>query len=119
MRQLPLWFLMLVLQGASPCWPYEGDGKSSNDTTWSQGLTLGVNGPIPFIVVDQFGYPTKAVKIAVIRDPRVGYDSAVHFTPSRNYAVVDRSNGNIIKQGTPTAWNGGAGRRFRRQGLVV
>src|SRR5208282_2531326 len=58
-----------------------GGDKSSVDTTWSQGLALGVNGPIPAIVVDQFGYPIKASKIAVIRDPKVGYDSATHFTP--------------------------------------
>jgi hypothetical protein len=32
-----------------------GDSKSSTDTTWSQDLTLDVNGPIPVIVVDQFG----------------------------------------------------------------
>src|SRR5215469_11164410 len=57
------------------------DAKSSTDTTWSQGLTLGVNGPIPVIVVDQFGYPTKASKIAVIRDPQMGYDNAISFTP--------------------------------------
>ena len=60
-----------------------GDDKSSTDTTWAEGLKLGVNGPIPVIVVDQFGYPTKATKIAVIRDPQMGYDSAVHFTPGR------------------------------------
>ncbi len=53
----------ILLQAASPCRAAEG----STDSTWSQGLTLGVNGPIPVIVVDQFGYPTKAAKIAVIR----------------------------------------------------
>src|SRR6516164_5329946 len=37
--------------------------KSSTNTTWSQGSTLSVNGPIPAIVVDQFGYPTRASKI--------------------------------------------------------
>jgi endoglucanase len=84
------------------------DGKSSTDTTWSQGLTLGVNGPIPAIVVDQFGYPTKASKIAVARDPQTGYDNAAHFTPGATYAVVDKSTGKITKQGPPTAWNGGA-----------
>jgi endoglucanase len=68
----------------------------------------GVNGPIPAIVVDQFGYPTKAAKIAVIRNPQVGYDSVVHFTPGQNYAVVNRSTGAIIKRGTPTVWNDGA-----------
>ena len=58
-----------------------GDDKSSTDTTWAECLTLGANGPIPVIVVDQFGYPTKASKIAVIRDPQMGYDNVVSFTP--------------------------------------
>ena len=82
--------------------------EPSTDSTWSHGLTSGVNGPIPLIVVDQFGYPTKAAKIAVIRNPQVGYDSVVHFTPGKNYAVVDRTTRAIIKRGTPTAWNDGA-----------
>jgi hypothetical protein len=87
--------------------PGSGDDKLSVNTAWNQGLTLGANGPIPVIVVDQFGYPIRASKIAVIRDPRVGYDNAVHFTPGTTYAVVDRSTGRIVKQGSPTAWNGG------------
>jgi hypothetical protein len=39
---------------------------------------------IPVVVVDQFGYSTKAAKIAVIRNPQAGYDSMVHFTPGQN-----------------------------------
>ena len=105
MRRLPLCFLILFLQGGSLCW---AAGKPSTDTTWSQGLTFGANGPIPVIVVDQFGFPTKGSKVAVIRDPQVGYDSGVHFTPGATYAVVDRSNGKIVKQGPPIAWSGGA-----------
>src|SRR5262249_23843429 len=104
MRQLPLYLLILLLQAASPRSAAEG----STDTTWSQGLTLGVNGPIPMIVVDQFGYPTKASKIAVIRDPQMGYDNVVSFTPGTTYAVVDKSTGKIVKKGPPIAWNGGA-----------
>src|SRR5215470_12351000 len=103
MRQLPV-LLILLLHTALPCRATEG----SSDSTWSQGLTLGVNGPIPVIVVDQFGYPTKATKVAVIRNPQVGYDSTFHFTPGQNYAVVDRTSGAIIKRGTPTVWNNGA-----------
>jgi hypothetical protein len=60
------------------------------------------------IVVDQFGYPMSAAKIAVIRNPQAGYDSVVHFTPGENYAVVDQATGTIIKRGTPTIWNNGA-----------
>jgi len=82
--------------------------KPSTDSTWSQGLTVGVNGPIPFIVVDQFGYRTAGRKVAVIRDPQTGYDSAVTFTPGTHYSVVDKVTGTAVKQGTPTAWNGGA-----------
>ena len=105
MRRLPLCFLILSLLGGSLCW---AAGQPSTDTTWSQGLRSGVNGPIPVIVVDQFGYPTKASKVAVIRDPQVGYDSDAHFTPGATYAVVDHSTGKIVKQGSPIAWNGGA-----------
>src|SRR5215831_20713355 len=104
MRQLPLYLLILLLQAASPRSAAEG----SSDSTWSQGLTLGVNGPISVIVVDHFGYPTKAAKIAVIRNPQLGYDSMVHFTPGQNYAVVNRTTSDILKRGTPTVWNNGA-----------
>ncbi len=82
--------------------------KASTDTTWSQGLTAGANGPIPLIVVDQFGYRTGAKKVAVIRDPQTGYDSAVTFTPGTRYAVKNKATGATVKEGAPTAWNGGA-----------
>jgi len=84
-----------------------GDNQSNSNAAWSNGLKIGVNGPIPVIVVDQFGYPTNAHKIAVIRDPQVGYDSVAHFAPGSSYAVV-QSTGKIIKQGFPIAWNGSA-----------
>jgi len=76
MRRLALYVLILLLQAASP----RSAAEENPDPTWSHGLTLGVNGPMPVIVVDQFGYPTKAAKVAVIRNPQVGYDSTVHFT---------------------------------------
>jgi endoglucanase len=118
MRQHLLCFIVLLFVGcvSSPSTAAENmDGasegsadKPSTDTTWDQGLKSGANGPIPVIVVDQFGYPTKASKVAVIRDPQTGYDSAVHFTPGTHYAVIDQSTGTIVKSGTPTAWNRGA-----------
>ena len=82
--------------------------KPSTDTTWSQGLPAGANGPIPFIVVDQFGYRTGSNKVAVIRSPQTGYDSTATFTPGAQYTVVDKATGKAVKQGAPTAWNGGA-----------
>jgi len=107
MRQLALCVLICFLQASAPSSAGETD-NASTETLWSQGLTLGINGPIPFIVVDQFGYPTQAAKIAVIRDPQMGYDTIAHFSPGPSYAVVDQSTGKVAKHGPPTAWNGGA-----------
>lgn len=88
--------------------PKLGDVQLIRKAPWSRNLKAGANGPIPAIVVDQFGYPKKASKVAVIRDPQKGYDNMAHFTPGSLYAVVDQSTGKIIKQGRPLAWNGGA-----------
>lgn len=82
--------------------------KPSTDTTWSQGLKSGPNGPIPWIVVDQFGYRTQAPKIAVIRSPQTGYDATATFTPGTKYSVMDKATGKSVKDGEPVAWNGGA-----------
>jgi endoglucanase len=82
--------------------------KPSTDTKWSDGLKTGANGPIPWIVVDQFGYRTKARKVAVIRSPQIGYDSTAPFTPGATYSVISKSTGKSVKDGAPVAWNGGA-----------
>src|SRR6478609_7400105 len=81
--------------------------KPSTDTTWNQNLTVGPNGAIPLVVVDQFGYRTTATKVAIIRAPQMGYDSAVAFTPGSQYAVVDKA-GQTVKQAAPIPWNSGA-----------
>jgi endoglucanase len=75
---------------------------------WTQGLQNGANGPIPAIVVDQFGYPTSAKKIAVIRDPQVGYDNPAHFVPGNTYSLVEIATGEVVKEGLLRAWNGSA-----------
>lgn len=88
--------------------PQPSTDKPSTDTTWNQGLKTGANGPIPWIVVDQFGYRTGSQKVAVIRSPQTGYDNDATFTPGSQYALVDKATGKAVKQGAPTAWNGGA-----------
>lgn len=67
----------------------------------------GPNGPIPAIVVDQFGYPTPARKIAVIRDPQTGFDSSSRFTPGQQIVLVNVKTGSVVKSGAPVPWNGG------------
>jgi len=41
----------------------------------------------PPIIVDQFGYLPTLEKVAVIKDPRVGFDAGPSFSPGTNYAV--------------------------------
>lgn len=74
---------------------------------WRKGLKVGPNGPIPAIVVDQFGYPTKARKVAVVRDPQAGYDSNAKFSPGNVYALIEASSGKVVKIGAPSIWGGG------------
>lgn len=61
----------------------------------------------PYIVVDQFGYLPAANKVAVIRDPYVGFDAADAFTPGASYALVDAVSNAAVFTGTPTAWKNG------------
>jgi endoglucanase len=74
---------------------------------WKKNLTIGPNGPIPAIVVDQFGYLTKSKKVAVIRAPEVGYDSSARFAPGKLYALIELPTGKVVKTAPPIVWNGG------------
>src|SRR5687768_13566133 len=61
-----------------------------------------------YIVVDQFGYLPTSKKIAVIRDPQVGFDASESFTPGTQYALVDRTTGQSVFNAAPVAWKAGA-----------
>ena len=61
------------------------------------------------IKVDQFGYPCSAQKIAVISNPKTGYNSSFPFTPgTTTYQVKRYSDDVTVFTGTITQWNGGA-----------
>jgi endoglucanase len=62
----------------------------------------------PFIVVDQFGYLPDAPKIAVIRNPQVGFDSFLSFTPGSKYALVNAKTQTTLFSGSPVVWNNGS-----------
>ena len=71
----------------------------------------GANTGIPFvanILVDQFGYRPYDPKVAVIRNPQVGYDSAQKFMPGDLYQVRRASDGAVVFSGALTPWNHGA-----------
>lgn len=60
-----------------------------------------------FITVDQFGYRPSDTKVAVLRDPQVGFDSALSYTPGNSIRVVESSSGKVVFTGTPALHNGG------------
>lgn len=71
----------------------------------------GISGTIPFdphILVDQFGYLPQEAKVAVIRDPHVGYDSSAQITPGKSYQVRRASDDQVVYAGSLTPWNHGA-----------
>lgn len=74
----------------------------------AQGNTHASATPGPFIVVDQFGYLPQARKVAVIRDPAIGFDSNRHYAPGKVYLVVNVQTGAVVLEGTPVAWHAGS-----------
>lgn len=62
----------------------------------------------PLIQLDQFGYLPEATKIAVLADPRTGFDAALAYTPGSEIQVRRWKDDAVVFSGTPTAWNGGA-----------
>ncbi len=62
----------------------------------------------PFIAVDQFGYLPNAPKVAVIKDPQVGYDSWQSFTPGNTYSLIDATTQQTVFTAAPVKWNNGA-----------
>jgi hypothetical protein len=63
--------------------------------------------PSKYIVVDQFGYLPQSRKIAVIKDPQVGFDAGESFTPGQTYIVINAITGEHKFSGNPVLWNQG------------
>ncbi|MFZ5551222.1 MAG: glycoside hydrolase family 9 protein [Pseudomonadota bacterium] len=57
-----------------------------------------------YIMVDQFGYQTNRKKIAVLRFPKVGYDSSESYWPQQ-LQVVNSLNGSVVYTFWPRDWN--------------
>lgn len=60
------------------------------------------------IVVDQFGYLPESRKVAVIRDPVIGFDVSEAFLPGVTYSVVNTDNKEVVFTGNPEIWKVGA-----------
>ena len=63
--------------------------------------------PCRFIIVDQFGYLPASKKIAVIKNPVAGFDSAASFTPGKSYSLVNAGNGEKVFTADIAAWRDG------------
>ena len=62
----------------------------------------------PHILVDQFGYLPGEAKVAVIRNPHVGFDQKAQFSPGARYELRRASDGNTVLAGALQPWNRGA-----------
>jgi endoglucanase len=94
---------MAALVGACGC---SGDHRQEPPPAH---LSAALHFPIDHhILADQFGYLPDETKIAVIRDPQLGYDQHDHFTPGDRYQVRRADNAESVLTGTPTPWKAGA-----------
>ncbi|MFT3905569.1 MAG: glycoside hydrolase family 9 protein [Steroidobacteraceae bacterium] len=60
------------------------------------------------ILVDQFGYRPADPKVAVIRNPRSGFDSNDTITPGSTYELRSATDGATVFSAGISAWNSGA-----------
>jgi hypothetical protein len=96
--------LGLILTGA-------GDHTRAAETPKAEVSTPGVSGGVPFdphILVDQFGYRPHDPKVAVIRNPVVGFDSLDSFAPGTVYELRRAEDGKPVYSGSLTSWRNGA-----------
>jgi endoglucanase len=59
------------------------------------------------IIVDQFGYLPDSKKIAIIKNPVVGFDAVKSFIPGATYILVNANTGDHVFTAGLTAWNAG------------
>ena len=60
-----------------------------------------------YICIDQFGYRPSAVKIAVLRNPEIGFDANDSYSPGNSFAVVNAHNSQQVYTAAPVQWNNG------------
>lgn len=82
-------------------------GGSGSSLPWDEEIAEPAQARSPYIVVDQFGYLPDAEKIAVLRDPEVGFDAGETFSPGPAYQVVDAQSGMSVLELAPTPFAGG------------
>lgn len=74
---------------------------------WKTNLARGPNGPVPAVVIDQFGYLPKSRKFAVVRVPQTGYDASATFKPGKSYGLIEIPTGKVVGTTALAVWNSG------------
>ena len=96
-----------VKPGSGGSQPGTGGAPGTGGITGAGGFDGSVPPVSPYIVVDQFGYLPDGEKVAVIRDPQMGFDADGAFTPGATYALVAAATGAQVFTGAPTSWKAG------------
>lgn len=52
------------------------------------------------IVIDQFGYRPHDAKVAIIRNPKVGYDASETYTPGTTFQVINLESKQVLFEGS-------------------
>lgn len=91
-------FLLGIFIGASVVFPAGAEPQTKTQAkiglSWS-------------IVIDQFGYLPKGQKLAILRQPVVGFDRDTRYTPGSKLVLVKLGTGKVALAGRPVPWNGG------------
>lgn len=85
-----------------------GTGGGGSGVPWEEELPVPAEPVSAFLVLDQFGYLPDSEKIAVLRDPEVGFDAADASTPGSKYELVNAVSGAVALEMTATAFGAGA-----------
>jgi hypothetical protein len=84
-----------------------GTPTTATITIGGQALSAATTQFDDHIVVDQFGYRPGDPKVAVIRNPHSGYDSAETFAPGTTYQLRRANDGALVFSGALVPWNQG------------
>lgn len=85
--------------------------QTSNLPTYAVPLVPAGDGKLPRattrIHVDQFGYLPSEQKVAVISDPRLGYNNFDRYTPPSKLSLRDAATGKDVFTGPTVVWKNG------------
>ncbi len=71
-------------------------------------ITINIKAQNTFIEVDQFGYYTNATKIAVLRNPQIGFNATQSYSAPSTLQLINASTNQVVFTDNTQVWNSGA-----------